>query len=124
MLSWQVPFCWAASPPSGIDGDVGLFVGCGFGELLTDDRDQIVELGFAAVDLARGADQLVFEFSFGVVVGIAQTYDRAPPEDDHLREVTPALNFMPIYFMHFPELAGRSHLQIHQAHHPRPGYRT
>src|SRR5690554_4187836 len=99
MLSWQVPFCWAASPPSGIDGDVGLFVGCGFGELLTDDRDQIVELGFAAVDLARGADQLVFEFSFRVVVGIAQTYDRATPKDNHLSEVAPTLNHMVITFM-------------------------
>src|SRR5690606_41757548 len=111
MLSWQVPFV-RQHQPSGIDGDVSLFIGCGFGELLADDGDQIVELGFAAVDLARGADQLVFEFSFGVVVGIAQTYYRAPPEDDHLREVTPALNFMPIYFMHFTKLTRRPHFQI------------
>src|SRR5690554_2238252 len=36
--------------PSGIDGDVGLFIGCGFGEVLADDGDQIVELGFSAVE--------------------------------------------------------------------------
>src|SRR5690606_11640389 len=85
--------------PSGIDGDVGLFVGRGFGEVLADDGDQFVELGSAAVDLARGADQLVFEFGLRVVVGKVQTYDRSTPEDDHLSEVAPRMSDMMITFM-------------------------
>src|SRR5690606_6843709 len=36
--------------PSGIDGDIGLFIGRGFGQLLADYGDQVVELGFAAVE--------------------------------------------------------------------------
>src|SRR5690606_9678536 len=76
--------------PSGIDGDVGLFVGRGFGEVLADDGDQFVELGSAAVEklLPRDHSSLA-AITIRVVPLEVQSNDGAPPKHCHLGKVSP-----------------------------------
>src|SRR5690606_23183499 len=116
------PLSWGDTP-SGIDGDVGLFIGCGFGEVLADDRDQFVELGSAAVEKLLPRDHSTLAaITIRVVPLEVQSNDGAPPKHCHLGKVSPRVKTLVKPLMHSPELTRRPHFQIHQPHHARPCY--